>query len=149
MYLWTNTVVKKLSQYLLTLMAVYYSPFNSNQLSTGQSQNRDTIRYATSGDISSLSIDAKKSALVCHDPVEDFEVGAPVNPLPISPKPKLKKSPKEPSITASVNPCYAISGCQGPPKSVSAKKLQPHTQIQGQVQQSKGRPPTPVYESLD
>ena len=88
-----------------------------------------------------MSIDAKKSdPLQCDDPLEDFEVEVPKNPLPIPPKPKVKKSPKEPSITASVNPSYASSG---PHKPVPAKKLQPHTQIQGQVQGS------PVYESLD
>ena len=116
----------------------------------GQSQNRDTIRYATSGGVSSSSIDAKKSdPLLYDDPMEDFEVEDPKYPLPIPPKPKVKKAPKEPSITASVNPCYANSGYEGVP----AKQLQPHTQIQGQiqgqVQQSKGWPPSPVYESLD
>ena len=59
--------------------------YNSNQLGTGQSQNRDTIRYATSGGIRSLSIDAKKSdPLLCDDPLEDFEVEVQANPLPIS-----------------------------------------------------------------
>ena len=59
-------------------MVVYI--YNSNQLGTGQSQNRDTIRYATSGGVSSLSIDAKKSDPLLHnDALEDFEVEAPAS----------------------------------------------------------------------
>ena len=74
-------------------MVVYI--YNSNQLGTGQSQNRDTIRYATSGGVSSLSIDAKKSDPLLHnDPLEDFEVEVPKNQLPTPPKPKVIKSPK-------------------------------------------------------
>ena len=139
------------SQSKLKVLILSINFYNSKELGTGQSQNRDTIQYATSGGVSSLSIDAKKKdPLLCDDPMEDFEAEVQAKPraLPIPPKPKVKNSPKEPSITPSINPCYASSGHPGPRKPVLAKKHLPHTQIQGQIQQSRGRPPIPAYENL-
>ena len=127
--------------YIILFIDLFY--YNSNQLGTGQSRNTDTIRYG------GISSDTKKSDPLLHDdPLEDFGVEVPVNPLPIQPKPKVKKSPKEPPIVPSVNPSYASTGHQRPRKPASAKRPLPQPQFQGQVQQS-GRSPSPVYESLN
>ena len=126
---------------------VNVSLYNSNELGAEMmTTNADTIRYATSGGVSNVSTDTKRTDLVLHgDPMQDYEdVEVPVNPLPIPPKPQAKS--KKPAIKSATNPSHARSRRQGPQQ--PAMRPSPHYQFQDHVQQPE-RSPSPIYESPD
>ena len=65
----------------------------SNQLGKEQSRNTDSIRYATSGGISNVSVDTKKDdPLLYEDPLGDFGVEVT--------KPQVKGQAKKSATTA-------------------------------------------------